>query len=167
MIVAVDPGVHGAWCRYEPRLDSLAVHDMPTFERKIAGAKTPRAFLDVAALAEQFLLIDLRQGAPRQTTLVIERVGGIPGQSAHASFVFGEGYGSIVTIALMLRWRIERIAPGTWKSALRVPREKSAARARACELLPAYAYQWPLKKHDGRAEASLLALYAEKVLDLS
>jgi hypothetical protein len=45
-----------------------------------------------------------------------------------------------------------------------VPAEKDGARARASQLLPQHAGHWPLKKHDGRAEAALIALYGWRQL---
>jgi hypothetical protein len=45
-----------------------------------------------------------------------------------------------------------------------VPKAKDAARARASQLLPQAAHQWPLKKHDGRAESALIALYGARQL---
>jgi hypothetical protein len=56
------------------------------------------------------------------------------------------------------------VHPRTWKRALGVPREKDGARARASQLLPAHAHLWPLKKHDGRAEAALIATYGVQTL---
>ena len=51
------------------------------------------------------------------------------------------------------------VSPVSWKRALGVPKAKDGARARASQLLPEAAHQWRLKRHDGRAEAALLALY--------
>jgi hypothetical protein len=45
-----------------------------------------------------------------------------------------------------------------------VPKAKDGARARASQLLPAGVQLWPLVKHDGRAEAALLALYGVRQL---
>jgi crossover junction endodeoxyribonuclease RuvC len=56
------------------------------------------------------------------------------------------------------------VAPATWKRALQVPAAKDGARARASQLLPAAAGHWPLVKHDGRAEAALIALYGLRFL---
>ena len=55
-------------------------------------------------------------------------------------------------------------SPRRWKRALHVPKAKDAARARASQLLPEAAHQWRLRKHDGRAEAALLALYGARQL---
>jgi hypothetical protein len=49
--------------------------------------------------------------------------------------------------------------------ALGVPKAKDGARAMASKLFPAVATQWHLKKHDGRAEAALIALCGARWLD--
>jgi hypothetical protein len=56
------------------------------------------------------------------------------------------------------------VPPRRWKSALQVPASKDAARFRASQLLPQAAHLWPLKKHDGRAEAALLAVFGGRQL---
>lgn len=157
MILAVDPGIHGALAVY---LDGkIGVEDMPTYKAKAGARKTDRLFIDEPAL------VRIVTGAGLAGyTLVIESVGGIPGQSAPSAFNFGHGVGVVIGAALATGMRIERVASSTWKSALRVPADKRAARARASELIPDLAHMWPLQKHDGRAEASMLALYGHQIL---
>jgi hypothetical protein len=53
-----------------------------------------------------------------------------------------------------------------WKKALGVPADKDGARARASQLMPENAWLWPLVKHDGRAEAALIAYWGIRTLDL-
>jgi hypothetical protein len=148
MILACDPGLSGAFFW---RGD---VADMPTY------AKDKRRCIDergVFALVEDYR----DAGAVR---LVIEDVHGAPGQSAPAAFNFGYGVGIIIGAAIAAGLELERVAPQVWKRALKVPADKRASRARASELLPAFSHLWPLAKHDGRAEAAMLALYAERYL---
>jgi hypothetical protein len=59
------------------------------------------------------------------------------------------------------------VPPVRWKRALAVPKAKDGARARASQLLPGAAHQWQLRRHDGRAEAALLALYGARQLSSS
>ena len=54
------------------------------------------------------------------------------------------------------------VPPQVWKRRFNLTSDKDASRARASELLPAHAHLWPLKEHDGRAEAALLALYGAR-----
>lgn len=84
---------------------------------------------------------------------------GMPGQSAPAAHTFG------MTCGLMeMAWHacgvpVEHVHAATWKGALRVPAGKDGARAVASKLLPHAAHQWPRKGDDGKAEASLIALW--------
>jgi hypothetical protein len=156
MILAVDPGLSGAFAYYDGT--ALAVRDMPTYTAKAGARQTDRRFIDEAGVLR--LLSSTRLAAD---ILVMEQVGGIPGQSAPAAFTFGYGVGFVLGVARQIGYRIERVSPATWKSALRVPADKRAARARASELLPAYSDLWPLQKHDGRAESAMLALYGFQV----
>ena len=157
MILACDPGIHGAFASYDG--ERLAVDDMPTFLRPAGPRNTMRAFQDMPEVVSLLQHMQLF-GAE---ILVIELVGGIPNQSAHGSFIFGKGTGVVIGAALGLGYRVEEVPAMTWKSALKVPSDKDRARDRASQLLPAWSNFWPLKKHDGRAEAGLLALYGWQV----
>jgi hypothetical protein len=73
-----------------------------------------------------------------------------------------ENYG-ILKGALI--WRdipFQEVRPVDWKKSLNIPADKSAARQRASTFFPDDAEQWALAKHDGRAEAALLAWYCMK-----
>jgi crossover junction endodeoxyribonuclease RuvC len=151
--LACDPGLTGAFALSTD--DSFQVRDMMTF----ADDKGKRHI--AAADLLKFLRL-LREGGVHR--FVIEQVGGAPGQSAPASFNFGYGVGLVEGLAIGQGYAIERVAPVVWKRAMKCPSDKQAARARASELLPAFAHLWPLKSHHGRAEAAMLALYAERFL---
>jgi hypothetical protein len=153
-ILAIDPGLGGALALYDGA--SLHVSDMPVFRRPMGQRQTLRAMLD-----ETRLIRWIRTS--RADLVVLEQVGGLPRQSAPAAFTFGRGVGVIVGAAGCYGVPLREVHSSTWKSALGVPADKKHARARASELLPAYAGLWPLAKHDGRAEAAMLALYAWQV----
>jgi crossover junction endodeoxyribonuclease RuvC len=155
-ILAVDPGLQGALALYDGR--NLKVMDVPTFVQKAGARATDRKFIDEAqlfrAVASWGLLADW---------LYLEQVGGMPNQGAAGAFKFGRGVGVIIGAAIAFSLAREEVHPNVWKSALKVPADKRAARNRACELLPEYAGLWPLQKHDGRAEAAMLAVYGHKM----
>ena len=157
MILACDPGLSGAFAFWpsEPE-PALHISDMPTTLMKTSKGKE-RRFIDERGV---FNLIYC-SGATR---LVIEDVNGAPGQSAPAAFSFGYGVGIIIGAAIATGLEIERVPASVWKRAMRAPADKRGSRARASELMPASAHLWPLAKHDGRAEAAMLALYAERHL---
>ena len=158
MILACDPGLRGAFALLDgARLEIL---DMPVRTVSVGSPKRDRDFIDeqrVFALLAGHALI----GVDR---FVVEQVGGVAGQSAPAAFAFGYGFGIVIGAAMAAKVPIERVTATVWKKALRVHSDKRASRGRASELLPHHADLWPLQKHDGRAEAAMIALYAQRHL---
>jgi hypothetical protein len=57
----------------------------------------------------------------------------------------------------MARRPLVYVAPSTWKRHLGLSKDKGASRQRAVELWPDRADLFKLAKHDGRAEAALIA----------
>jgi crossover junction endodeoxyribonuclease RuvC len=80
-------------------------------------------------------------------------------------FAFGKGYGIVLGVLAAHGVPVTLVAPAVWKRALGVLKAKDAARARASQLLPQCAGQWPLKKDHGKAEAALLALYGVRMFN--
>lgn len=151
-ILGIDPGLTGAIALYMPGQDRLFVGDVPLFELKRNGKL--RREVDVHNLAN--MLADCAQHKP---VVWIEHVSAMPGEGAVGAFTFGKTVGLLTGICVGLQLVIERVTPSVWKRAMGVPADKDAARARASQLLPQHSSCWPLKKHDGRAESALIALY--------
>ena len=151
LICGIDPGLSGALAFVVERFDVRSVHDMPIFE-VARGGKAKRRELDGQALH------DLLTGQPIAHAFV-EQAQAMPGQAAYATGVFFQSYGVILGLLIGLRIPYTIVHPRTWKKTLSVPAGKDAARARASQLLPDAAGWWPLKKHDGRAEAALIAVW--------
>jgi len=157
MIIACDPGLSGAialWCWQTGRLDVVR---MPVQQKHIAGRKL-RTVIDEGEVLSTLQAFS----AMGATHLFIEAVGGLPGQSAPAAFNFGHGYGAVRMAALAAGLALEAIPPAVWKQALKVPKDKHAARHRASEMIPTHKHLWGMAKDDGLAEAALLALYGER-----
>ena len=159
MIVGIDPGLSGALAFYRPLEDLFEVEDVPTFT--VPVNKKMRRVLDLNLLSaliqekDTFFGIDM---------VVLEDVHSMPKQGVASSFTFGRVFGSIEGILAALEIPITRIPPHAWKRRFKCAHDKDATRRRASELMPNCAHWWPLKKHDGRAEAALLALYGAKHL---
>lgn len=154
VIAGIDVGLSGAICLFCVRdIARSSVHDTPTLALT-RGGKNKRD-LDARALAA--LLAD-----HRIEHVFVEQVGAMPGQGVTSMFAFGKSYGIVLGILAGLRLPYTLVPPRRWKTALGVPAGKDGARARASQLLPALADQWPLKKHDGRAEAALICLWGAK-----
>jgi hypothetical protein len=151
-VAGIDPGLSGALALFNG--EALHVFDVPTVEskgkRKINEPEFAR-FVD--------------SWAPQIAHCFIEQVGAMPKQGIVSAFNFGVTYGQMRMAVMANFIPLTPVVPRVWKKALGVPADKDGARARASELLPQWADHWPLKKHDGRAEAALLALYGLRVLN--
>jgi len=150
VILGVDPGVHGALAFFDVTAGHLDIIDMPSIA---AGTKSKR-IVDEAALVS--CLDDTR---PHIQHAFVERVGAMPHQGVTSCFSFGQSYGVVLGVLAALRVPFTTVRPHRWKAALLVPAAKDGARARASQLMPAFSRLWPLVKHDGRAEAALIAYY--------
>ena len=155
VILGIDPGLNGAMAFFDADTGALTLLDMPTLH---AGAGGKRV-LDDDSLART---IDGRSGEIRHA--FIEQVGSRPGEGAVGAFSFGQGYGVLRGILAAGFVPRSYVRPARWKKAMGVPAQKDGARARASELLPAYAGLWVRVKDDGRAEAAMIALYGARVL---
>jgi len=157
ILVSCDPGLTGAFCLYDTKRGSMDIRPMPTFTKKV-GSNKSRTVLDEQGICDLIIGFQLF-GA---THFVIEEVGGLPRQSAPAAFNFGMGYGCCVATARALGFQLERVRPQVWKTKLRVPADKKAARARASEMLPYKKHLWTKATQDGLAEAAMIAVWAQQ-----
>lgn len=146
-ILGVDPGCYGALALLVDG-DLKYVLDMPIV--KVRRGKTDKAEVDGHTLARE---IKHQEAA----ILIVEQVGGMTGQSASAAFNFGRAAGAVEYTGTALGLRVERVAPITWKKALKVNPGKDGSRFMAMRLWPAQAAWFARKKDDGRAEAALIA----------
>lgn len=156
LILGVDPGLCGALALYDDEIDQLEVWDVPTHALTRNGKN--KTEVDVQGLVD---LVDYV--AIHRPRVFIENSTPMPGQGSASTFSFGKTFGLLYGVMAGRKLVLERIAPVKWKKALAVPKDKDGARARASVLLPAHSGHWPLKKHDGRAEAALIALYGARV----
>lgn len=147
--VGIDPGAKGAIALIEGDSAAgfaLTIRDMPA----VKVGKKGKLRVDPAALASM-----LREFNPAHVW--VEDVHAMPGNGAVSMFSFGMAFGFAYGVPLALGFPITLIGPAQWKSAMRCGVDN--ARDRASQLLPKHAGMWPLKGHDGRAEAALIALY--------
>jgi crossover junction endodeoxyribonuclease RuvC len=157
MIAGIDPGLSGALFFLDPsRLLAGEAVDLPIHVLTRGGKK--KRELDIAGLIGILT-------AHRLDHVFLESVGAMPGQGVSSVFAFGKTYGVILGVIAARTIPLTLVTPAVWKRALGVPKAKDGARARASQLLPEAASQWTLKKHDGRAEAALLALYGARQIN--
>lgn len=153
--LGIDPGLYGALALYDLQANTVEVFDVPT--HNVGTARKKKITVDEYTLARA-----IDDVANRISGVWLEHVWTRPGEGAVGAFSFGKVYGLIRGICAANFLPIHDVTPQTWKGALKVMGDKDHARARASALLPRSAHLWPLKKHDGRAEAALIALYGAK-----
>lgn len=147
-IMGIDPGAKGAIALLmHGKL--VATWDMPT----VTNAKGKRR-IDGPTLAT--ILRNVNAAAPVDVCM-IELVGPMPRDGSAGSFWFGKAAGMAEGVCAGLGIPVDFVAPQVWKRKLDVPTDKNGARARATRLFNR-GDLWPLVKHDGRAEAALIAL---------
>ena len=147
--MGIDPGYSGALCSIDidKGILALRVFDMPVFYKN-----NHRKSLDIPTL--KTILME-----EHPDHIVIEQVASRFGDGPVGAFSFGTGYGILLGLLAGLGISHTTVPPTVWKKELSVPANKDEARARASQLLPIYASHWLLKKHDGRAEAAMMALF--------
>ena len=179
-VLGVDPGLYGGlallgsaglvWACNTPLLNPSRArkHDVVLTDHKgdvVAvhkGRKGEKARIDEASLVRDVT----DHGRWWSTVAAIEKVGGIHGQSATASFSFGRSAGVIIGAALAAGLEVVEIPPAEWKFALKLAgKDKEASRALATEIFGESAAKafWPRVKDDGVAEAALIAYYTREL----
>ena len=146
--IGVDPGLTGAIGVLQDGV-FIAVEDMPTV---LKGAGSVKREVSPAGL-----IAVLRSSVPPADNVaaVIERVNAMPGQGVSSVFSLGDSFGTARAALAVARVELHYVAPATWKKHFKLSSDKEQSRALAQRLFPLAPLH--LKKHDGRAEALLLA----------
>lgn len=154
MICGIDPGISGAIAIVGP--DIVTILDMPTRPVTVNGKKKRQ--LDLETLARFF---DLHGSNIEKA--VIEDPHASPGAGVTSMFNFGFACGVVQAMVAAQFAPMQLVRPNAWKKAMGLTADKNLSRQMATQLAPAYSHLWHLKKHDGRAEAYLLARYGERI----
>jgi len=96
---------------------------------------------------------------------VLEQVASRPGQSSVATFRFGMGYGALIACVAANKTPMHLVTPSKWKKHFNLSSDKDTSRQLAIQRFPDHYERFARKKDDGRAEASLIALYGAEVLN--
>ncbi|MBP0492199.1 hypothetical protein [Roseomonas indoligenes] len=128
----------------------VEVRDLPTVKIKVGEGKRTR-------LVPSVLAAFLRERSVVHAFL--EDVGPMPNDGAVQSFNLGRSFGQIEGALAAAGLAYTMVRPQVWKRDLSLGRDKSASRARACQLWPGAAASFARVKDDGRAEAALIALH--------
>jgi hypothetical protein len=148
LVIGADPGQSGAQAILDWRGDLVLVADLPY----IRNGRT--AFVDSIALQEAICGVI----GTRPARAIVERVSAMPKQGVASSFAFGTGYGSLLGVLRSMAYPIELAAPSQWKREMGLSSDKQASLNMARLRFPQADLR--LQKHEGRAEALLLAMWA-------
>ena len=143
LILGIDPGAEGALALLDTETGRVTCHDMPATTEALHA---------------------LIAGLPVVRLCALEQLHAGPKMGGTSVARMFEAYG---VLKGALAWKsipTHSVRPSAWKPALNVPADKKAAMRRAAEFFPDDAHQWRLAKHDGRAEAALIAWYGRKWL---
>lgn len=153
--IGIDPGLSGGVGIINDDKAAAYVFDTP-----VAEVDSKRKYLARA------MALLLGPFADREDVLcVLENVHSMPKQGVASSFCFGEGKGMWEGIIAAYNIPLELVSPQRWKKEIMADqgKEKSAARFKAMQLFPSLSDQLKLVKHDGRAEALLMAEYGRRL----
>ena len=151
MILGIDPGVTGglALIKTNPALNLIVAIDMPV----------------TGKLVDPYILhMEVKQMINEHgiDTVVLEDVHSMPAQGVVSSFGFGRSKGVIEGVLASNHLRVAYVSPAAWKRGMALKADKNDSSRLASRLFDTSEH-WPLKKHNGRAEAALMAAYWHKI----
>lgn len=152
--IGIDPGLTGAvaWLTVTSKGIKPVVYDCPVLQERAGGKRD----YEIAAMHK---LLSTRG----TTEVAIEWPSWAGLQSKQAAGSIARSCSIWETLCVLDRLPYHRIAPHKWKRDMGLQgKNKDASRAMAMRLWPGLREQLELKKHDGRAEALLLAEYLRR-----
>lgn len=157
MQIAVDPGNNGAIALLENGR-YRNVWSMPKEPKRTKGFQ-----IDVVELLDLAASIALLcEGHP--IDLAFESVGSMPRQGVSTTFAFGDAFGCARMFAGMFKTaRIYPVPPARWKGEMRLTKVKAFSLVLARRAYPEARAELKLAKHEGRAEALMLAGYLHRI----
>lgn len=169
-IIGTDPGTHGALAVIKEN-GLISLDDMPIImpTKKVAAwEKKPKPIIDIQQLARLMKWLYSRARKANDNVLcVIENVGASPKMGATSAFTFGKAAAAVEVAAYALSEdgdSVIKVTPHKWKQFFGLTgKPKSASIRKAKELYPEVGNRVRLVKHDGRAEAILIAHYGYHV----
>lgn len=156
-IIGIDPGVSGAIAGIDPANPSDCwVEDMPVVEVKVAGSK--RRIIDPSGLARLLMSINIDKVILEKIPSAII-INGKSRMGASTSFQLGRGLGICEGVLAGRFIPYLLVTPQAWKGAMLAgtSKDKGAALLTARRMFPSV--DLSKKKHDGRAEALLMAQF--------
>lgn len=161
LLMGIDPGFGGAICVVDlDRGDIVDMVAMPLFQKQTKERK--QGYFNMLDVHKLSSLIDFY--APQTCLAVLEEPGAMPEQGLGSTFRFGHTCGQIHGVLAGHYVPVAPVKPAVWKSALALNDVKKESIVRANMEFPKYMKLWALQKHNDRAEAALLCVYARKYM---
>lgn len=162
--VGIDPGHKGAIAIIDQKSNIIAIEDMPTFQtptgtKKVVNLKIVSEYKTRVDSKELYRILSQYKDAQ----VLLEHAQAMPEQGEVSIFTYGEGYGRLLGVLDSLQLSYFEVSSSTWKAKMGLTAEKrlSIEKANKCfENAQEYIH---LAKHDGRAEALLLAKYLKDI----
>ena len=162
--IGIDPGLDGAIAAITSHQKGLVIIDTPTVK---VGKKREMDAKQAASILKSLRVPkgnkDWSVAKQPQVICALEKVHSMPKQGVASTFTFGKGYG--IWLGLLTAFQIppELVTPQAWKKLMLSggSKEKGASILRVQQLFPGADVH--LKKHDGRADALLLAEYIRRI----
>lgn len=148
----IDPGLSGAIAFIFPD-GTVTVTDTPVIKVSKNG-KNRNVYL-AGGMNELLALL-------QECHVALEHVGPMPGNGAAAMFSMGHGLGLWEGLLVGNGLPFTYVRPQSWKKMFGLDRDKNKSILKAKQLFPKA--DITLKKHDGRAEALLMAEYLRRTL---
>lgn len=149
-IIGIDPGTTGAIALLVDG-EFVDVAAMP-----VAVKKSGRKEVDVREVYA--LLVDFACRS-NDSRCIIERVSAMPGQGVSGMFSLGDSFGTVRMAAAIACERTALVSPVVWKKRMGLNSDKRYSLAQARERFPKARPLLKLAKHEGLAEAILLAQF--------
>ena len=150
--LGIDPGQTGALAliNHDGRL--VDVWDMPVVDKRVSPV----------LLADIITELDYGREFGAKLVAVVEQVASMPGQGVASTFKFGTSYGIVLGVIASRHLETIHVTPAKWKREMGLSKDKGVSRRKAIDRWPAMARWFARVKDDGRAEAALLALWAQQ-----
>lgn len=149
--IGIDPGLNGAVAVLSSTGRLISAQSL------VVCRDRSLAWIDGVALGAQL------PGAAFVDAVYVERVSAMPRQGVSSCFKFGSVLGSILSVLQYRNLPLHFVTPAQWKGHFKLGKDKQAALHKARLLYPSNAALFALKKDADKAEATLIARYAQEI----
>lgn len=143
LFMGIDPGLSGAWALIDGAGRYVSAGDMHNEDGRVL---TRHVWAEMVTAVKG-----------NGVSVALERVHSMPRQGVATTFAFGAAYGCALALGNMFDEPAVLVTPNQWKKFYGLDADKNKSSALARDMWPTAPIK--LKKHNGRAEALLIANY--------